>query len=41
MKESATILGMEISNDLHDLDETAIKLQTKSKKKATGGALLT
>ena len=34
VKESATILGMEISNDLHDLDETATKITNKIQKES-------
>ena len=34
VKESATILGMEISNDLHDLDGTATKIKNKIQKES-------
>ena len=34
VKESAIILGMEISNDLHDLDETATKITNKIQKES-------
>ena len=34
VKESATILGMDISNDWHDLDETATKITNKIQKES-------
>ena len=41
IKDKAIFLGMEISNDLHDMESCVETIVKKSTKNAIGGAVLT
>ena len=41
IKDKAIILGMEISNDLHDMESCAETIEKKSTKNTIGGAVST